>query len=83
MEKLKHCPFCGGFGGISKNIYGTHYCVRCCSCGCSTEYFSYQDEAVEAWNRRAELTDLEFDEKLQKKYDEGFMDGQDYAVSLM
>lgn len=57
MEKLKPCPFCGGFGVISKNIFDTHYCVKCCSCGCSTEYFAYQDDAVEAWNRRSDVHD--------------------------
>lgn len=57
MEKLKTCPFCGGFGGISKNIYETHYCIKCCSCGCSTEYFNREEQATEAWNRREERSE--------------------------
>ena len=52
-EGLKPCPFCGGFGGVSQNIYKTHYCIKCGSCGCSTEYFTHQEQAVEAWNKRA------------------------------
>ena len=54
MERLKDCPFCGGFGGVRQNIYATHYYIICCSCGCTTKYFGYQEDAVEAWNRRAE-----------------------------
>ena len=56
-DKLKPCPFCGGEARIieheftgANNTYGI-------KCECGTQGFQFWesiDEAIEAWNRRAE-----------------------------
>lgn len=83
MMKLKPCPFCGGEAELV-NGWVLQW-VRCKNCTAQIAPFKepYDENAIEMWNCRVELTNLELDEKLQKKYDEGFMDGQDYAVSVM
>lgn len=65
-EKLKPCPFCGGEAMIVFCGYDSVPQVRCNNClalmgGDSKSYsavkgdlfFKTQDEAIEAWNRRA------------------------------
>ena len=65
-EGLKPCPFCGGEAKIWKcepriHRYRDHvYCVYCGNCellfGYDEDYggiFTTEDEAIEAWNRRA------------------------------
>lgn len=55
MTELKPCPFCGG---------GTHYYapapidhhIQCEKCFAETGGFSSKEEAIEAWNTRAERT---------------------------
>jgi len=49
MHKLLPCPFCGGEARIKgKKIYRV-------ACGCTARtYGKTKDEAVAAWNRRAE-----------------------------
>lgn len=58
--KLKPCPFCGGEAkvGYAINDYN-RWGVSCNTCGCVVEvgFGDYEDtmeEAVKAWNRRAE-----------------------------
>ncbi len=64
--KLKPCPFCGGEAMIIKrksNAAGSKfvYRVQCCAdeedgCSCIPKTWNYytKEEAIEAWNRRAE-----------------------------
>lgn len=55
INELKPCPFCGG---------GTHYYapapidhhIQCEKCFAETGGFSSKEEAIEAWNTRAERT---------------------------
>lgn len=60
-EELKPCPFCGGHAtsyGTRKMESGgsTHCLIHCdeCSARLSAET---ENDAVEAWNRRADLID--------------------------
>ena len=54
MAELKPCPFCGGVAEISL-LFG-RYGVACSSCQGAIIPCPYQskEEAIEAWNRRAE-----------------------------
>lgn len=62
MEKLKKCPFCGGKGHIivmdykEKNDRKLHYSFQpiCTNCTLSLGIFGTKQEAIEAWNTRAE-----------------------------
>lgn len=48
--KLKPCPFCGGearFANTDENW------IACVDCGAETTFFDTKEEAIEAWNRRA------------------------------
>lgn len=54
MAKLKPCPFCGRTELEIVIVYGEDYyvgCLTCTACGQSCETY---EEAIEAWNRRAE-----------------------------
>ena len=66
-DELKPCPFCGGkaemrdarkFLVVSKFSYIFPYSVRCSNEKCDvkpyTEYSSTEQEAIDAWNRRAD-----------------------------
>ena len=60
MAELKPCPFCGGRAFVKSSIQpvGFAYRVYCGNEDCKVEpqthaYF-YKDQAIEAWNRRAE-----------------------------
>lgn len=55
--KLKPCPFCGGkaYRKINYDFDGKEiYNVCCENCNARTEYGYSEQEAIEAWNRRAE-----------------------------
>lgn len=58
MDKLKPCPFCGGEGCIQEHRfhgYANTYGVVCLDCCCETkQFFETLEDAIEAWNRRAE-----------------------------
>ncbi len=61
MEKLKKCPFCGDDGHIdvTDGIVKDHYYPRCGTYNCVGNNngwvdFETEEEAVEAWNKRAE-----------------------------
>ena len=68
-NELKPCPFCGGEAEAYYVIDGSFAC-SCTSCSyASCAGFNTEQEAIEAWNRRAERTC-----KLVKSFEEpGFM----------
>ena len=53
--KLKPCPFCGGEAKLINilNYYGDIYWVKCEECNAETPSDFEKDEAIAAWNRRA------------------------------
>ena len=60
MAELKPCPFCGGEAFTVENLY---YCepgrvglwtVECNGCHATTFEYDSEQEAIEAWDRRAE-----------------------------
>lgn len=59
-EKLKPCPFCGNDPTIrifkGKDGWRDRYAVLCRydedGCGAESGLYHYEQEAVEAWNRR-------------------------------
>lgn len=54
MAELKPCPFCGGEVKICFDFRYEVYEVNCCRCnGTYTHWHGVVDEAIEAWNRRA------------------------------
>lgn len=62
MDKLKPCPFCGSEPNVQKAEYNApyvEYFVRCSNMKkCSVLPFTYSfdniEDAIDAWNRRAE-----------------------------
>ena len=48
--ELKPCPFCGGEAHF---VNGSTW-LACAGCGAETSFFDTQEEAAEAWNRRAD-----------------------------
>lgn len=54
---LKPCPFCGStdvHSYISNDaIFIDGYKVGCYECGCETDDFPKEEQAIEAWNKRA------------------------------
>ena len=54
MAELKPCPFCGGEAELF--TYGDgKFLPKCSVCwGMIEEWFSSEEEAAEAWNRRAD-----------------------------
>ena len=55
--KLKPCPFCGGVAMTICDRAPSEdslFWVRCFGCGAETSLFNSEEEAKEAWNRRAE-----------------------------
>ena len=51
MAELKHCPFCGGKAEMKAY---TKFWVVCDECLSETATYPTEEEAKEAWNRRAE-----------------------------
>lgn len=52
--ELKPCPFCSDEAKWS--YAGADYIVFCPGCGASTDKYDTVNEAIEAWNTRAERT---------------------------
>ena len=61
--ELKSCPFCGEEGAIcsaywdfenNKPQEGSPFVVECTECLARTDKFETQEQAAEAWNRRAD-----------------------------
>ena len=52
MAELKPCPFCGGTNLTMVSCEGEYYagCFTCHTCGPGG---TSREEAIEAWNRRA------------------------------
>lgn len=65
-SELKPCPFCGGDEiRLDRNEAGRYHAV-CTTCECSFAYDWTKQEAITAWNQRAERTcEVEF-------YDDGW-----------
>ena len=63
MAEMKPCPFCGELltprivCRIGRNGWRDRWCVPCeygdGGCGAESGWYYSQDEAIEAWNRRA------------------------------
>lgn len=56
MNELKPCPFCGKPGSLL-HYPGDGYLPECSDpacCGMVEIWFATEEEAAEAWNRRAE-----------------------------
>ena len=53
MTELKECPFCGGEAIIQSPNMHRVTCISCKQCKASTAWLP-EEEAIEAWNRRAE-----------------------------
>ena len=60
MAELKPCPFCGGEAFAVNFTYAITeghwkmWSVDCPKCRCQSGDFVTKEEAIEAWNRRAE-----------------------------
>lgn len=54
MSELLSCPFCGEKARIDR--YEHFYRVLCMDCPASTEWLYSEQEAIDAWNTRAERT---------------------------
>lgn len=59
MDELKPCPFCGGKAGTvrrwqSGDGTGKDIWIRCENCGMETIRYDTDEDAIAAWNRRAE-----------------------------
>ena len=56
MAELKPCPFCGGAAFVGEYRYGDcgeTFFVFCTDCQAESHEHYTEEEAVEAWNRRA------------------------------
>ena len=66
MTELKPCPFCGGKAFVSAKLpyFGERFtlAVVCEKCNASSKHKNFEDEAIEAWNRRYEpVSEIDFD----------------------
>ncbi len=55
MAELRECPFCGGEASVYSDGWRVWFGVSC-MCGQHTNDFRTEQEAIEAWNRRANDT---------------------------
>ena len=68
-DAIRECPFCGGEPALIND--GGAYCIVCDAHDClgyvETEYFDAKDDAISAWNTRAERTcrDISLDRSTQ------------------
>lgn len=53
-EGLKPCPFCGGDEILMLESDRSDYVPFCSHCGAEIDGCKYGDEAIAAWNRRAD-----------------------------
>ena len=53
--ELKSCPFCGSTAGIYVSYEG-EYVVRCDYCRIGTVLTKNEQDAIELWNHRTEVT---------------------------
>ena len=54
MDDLKPCPFCGSIDVEEKQYGDNEFWVSCADCGARISEYEDYDEAIEAWNRRAD-----------------------------
>lgn len=54
--ELKPCPFCGEKADYSQSVNMGGWKVLCERCGGQTRFFRTPEQAIEAWNRRADIT---------------------------
>lgn len=54
--KLKPCPFCGSTAGLYES-YDGRYVVQCNYCTIGTIHMKNEQDAIELWNHRTEVTD--------------------------
>ena len=55
VEELKPCPFCGGIDiRLNYVLSRARFKVMCENCKCTTNQFLDKNDAIEAWNRRAD-----------------------------
>lgn len=55
--ELKPCPFCGGKARLRKEShreYAATYSVTCQDCFVKTRSYSFDDKAIDTWNRRTD-----------------------------
>ena len=56
--ELRNCPFCGGTAHVQRHVFSglsDTFGVVCTACGVqSAQWYDTQEDAAEAWNRRAE-----------------------------
>lgn len=55
-DELKPCPFCGGKAEFEYYWWGESLTIKCTNCGASTDTYCYDNEAMDAWNKRAQPT---------------------------
>lgn len=65
--KLNPCPFCGG---KARFLFEDSTWVYCEECGCEGGYYDTQEDAIEAWNIRADVPDTDVGEIMAKAIDE-------------
>lgn len=53
--ELKHCPFCGGEPYYYAPGPAEHH-IECVQCHAETDGWMEKEQAIEAWNTRAERT---------------------------
>ena len=53
QNELKPCPFCGGEATLWQTLGADRPYHILCGCGGRVGWFVTEQEAVEAWNRRA------------------------------
>jgi Lar family restriction alleviation protein len=55
--ELLPCPFCGGSAKVTGSRYGSAraYQVMCLDCNASSGFLAFEEDAIAAWNRRADI----------------------------